>query len=134
MLATAFSWSAFAACPSLENGSAQERKTVARVTAIPEVKAWLALVSTNADAHAAFIPDPVARRAIDGHCYWEIAIYSDEGSHFHLWNTFFVSATGNRLRVADSDGNSLSIKEWRADNQRSSDAKQESPASKFLNR
>ena len=113
ILAATYSWSSLAACPSLENSSALEQKTLARVTAIPEVKAWLALVTTNPDAHPAFIPDPVARRNIDGHCYWEIAVYSDEGSHLYLWNTFFVSATGNRLWVADSEGNPLSIKGWR---------------------
>ncbi len=108
-----FAWPALAACSALTSGSEQERGAFSRIMAISEVKAWLSHISSRPNVHAAFVPAE-GTQVIAGRCYWKITLYSDEGSHLHLWNTFFVSATGNGVLIVDNDGNPLSVRHWRS--------------------
>src|SRR5436190_22638030 len=64
-------------------------KAVHRLQTLRTVMDWQDLVSESG-ATPAFMPPADWQIEVDGRCYWSIGLYSDEGTHFHLWHNYLV--------------------------------------------
>ena len=95
--------SAQAECGQKGGQSSESYKNaVQRLQALPAVMDWQDQV-TESGSTAKFLPPADWQIEMDGRCYWSIGLYSDEGTHFHLWRNYLVSADGVVLEEVDDD-------------------------------
>jgi hypothetical protein len=99
-------WSAQAlACSSVDQKSMVYRKAVKKVQALPEFKAWQQYIEAHPPARIALDIQPAVQQVrIEGECYTPVTLYSDEETHFHRWNTFFVGSRTNKVLIENAEG------------------------------
>jgi hypothetical protein len=100
---------AVAACDEVAEGSKSYDKAVAQVRALPEFKSWLKYVSDHPGVKAVTMPSVDKQSLVRGRCYWSVTAYSDEGTHLHRWNTFYVSVGGKSILVENPEGEAVSL-------------------------
>jgi hypothetical protein len=77
-------------CSERAEGSPSYEAAVREIQRLPEVRAWQRYVAERPPAKVALLPVVDKQYLIQGRCYWSVTLYSDEGTHFHRWNTFYV--------------------------------------------
>jgi hypothetical protein len=88
---------------SASQSSEAYAKAVRRLQSIPAVMDWQDLVSESGST-AKFLPPADWQVEIEGRCYWSVGLYSDEGTHFHLWHNYLVGTDGEIFKEADDEG------------------------------
>lgn len=108
------------ACPAMaiDVHSKLYQKALAQITELPEYKSWALTISKTEGVHVAFDPNPPEEQVlILRRCYIPITLYSDEGTHLHRWNTFYVSVKHNQVLVEDNSGEDpITLSAWRRSN------------------
>lgn len=95
--------SAYAECEhSASQSSEAYAKAVRRLQSLPAVMDWQDMVSESGST-AKFLPPADWQIEVDGRCYWSVGLYSDEGTHFHLWHNYLVGTDGEVLQEAGED-------------------------------
>ena len=80
------------ACPTIDVKSALYDIALATVMKLPEFQSWVAEISKKSGAHVAIDSLPPERQILIARiCFVPITLYSDEGTHLHNWNTFYVN-------------------------------------------
>lgn len=94
-------------CRVPEDGSSPLRRTIARVKYLAETEAWeRAAMKTAAVQYVLLLDSPLRRGK---RCYWPVQARAGG----ELWNTFYVTALGDRVLVVGSDGDLLTLEAWR---------------------
>lgn len=84
------------------------RRALLKVKYLPETEAWeLEARKRSAVQFTLSLDQPLER---EGRCFWPIEVRGGDA----LWNTFYATATGDRLMVAAPGGKLLSLEDWRA--------------------
>ena len=73
-----------------------------RVATLSEFQSWLAAVKSRPGVKAMFGTHIDKQVRTRGKCYWSVSVYSDEGSHLSLWQTFLVPVDGGVVLKRDS--------------------------------
>jgi len=105
---------ALAQCDEVAAGSASYAMAIDRIRALPEFKAWASHVAGQPGVKAVTFPAMDRQHLIGGRCYWSVSAYSDEVTHLHRWNTFYLSLDGKQTMVMDMEGAPISLDKWRA--------------------
>lgn len=106
--------SAAAACGTVPVVSRPYDEAWRQVKRLPEFKSWQAYVARHPPARIVFgLGHTVQQLEVGKECFTPVTIYSDEGTHFHRWNTFLVGARSKRLLVMNLEGDPVSLREWR---------------------
>lgn len=80
-------------CLAITTDDPSYEAAVERVTSMPMVKEWIALLDSQSRmALGGFALDKT--EFIEGMCYWSIALYESEPTHLHLWKIFRVDIKG----------------------------------------
>jgi hypothetical protein len=102
------------ACSERAEGSRSWEDAVRQVERLTEVKGWRRYVSERPPAKVVYLPAVDKQSLIAGQCYWSVTLYSDEGTHLHRWNTFYVGVGRKDILVNDyTGGEPLSLERWR---------------------
>ena len=102
------------ACSERAEDSPSWDAALRRLDQLPEVAAWARYVSQTPGVKAVLSPAVDKQSLITGRCYWSVTLYSDEGTHLHRWNTFYVSVDGDEILVDDvTGGEPVSLASWR---------------------
>jgi len=86
------------------------------VSAIPEVKAWTKHIEKKTSGKSRVVLRPSETPNLkEGKEYWSVAFFEDNGSYYHLWQSFLVSLDGGTVLIegADPSESPLSLEEWR---------------------
>ena len=63
-------------------------------------------------------------RLLNGRCYQEVAIYVNLGDHLEKWLVLLIDTSNKVSKVLNSDGDYVSLREWRSQLQRTKQSKQ----------
>jgi hypothetical protein len=105
--------SAAARAECTQNGAQSSEsyaKAVHRLQTLPAVMDWQDAVSESG-ATPKFLPPADWQIEVDGRCYWSIGLYSDEGTHFHLWHNYLVDADGTTVLKEANDDEPLALRQ-----------------------
>jgi hypothetical protein len=87
------------------------------VSAIPEVKAWAKHIEKQTSGKSRVVLRPSDTVNLkEGKEYWSVAFFEDNGSYYHLWQSFLVSLDGGTVLVESATEPSESpqtLEEWR---------------------
>jgi hypothetical protein len=108
---------AHSACPPVTLESPQYAKATRIVQQLPEFKEWQRYVAEHPPSKIILgVESFVKSVPIEGRCFVSVSIYSDEETHLHRWNTFYVSLQSRRILVQDLEGEAVSLRAWRRSN------------------
>ncbi len=93
---------------NVDRASESYVKAVHRLQTLPAVIDWQDAV-TESGSTPKFLPPADWQIELDGRCYWSIGLYSDEGTHFHLWHNYLVDANSAEVLKEVDDGEPLAL-------------------------
>jgi hypothetical protein len=101
-------------CPTTPAQSREYRQAWRAVERIAEFKAWRSYVAAHPPARIVTMPERSPQQVeIRGKCFTSITVYSDEGTHLHRWNTFYVQVPSGTVLVGSPEGEPITLREWR---------------------
>ena len=96
-------------------------QAIARLMALPELKAWSEQIEkkSGGKAHGAVIEDDPAPRVLDGKPYYQLSFVENQKDRIHRRASFLVAQQGDDVLVEDdAKGTVESLPEWRRNIQR----------------
>jgi hypothetical protein len=96
-----------AGCPVPDDGTSL-RRGLLKVKYLPETEAWEREAGKAATVQYVLLVGSAQR--VGKHCYWPVQARAGG----ELWNTFYVTARGERVLVAAPTGKLLTLEDWRA--------------------
>ena len=96
-----------AGCEVPDDGTSL-RRGLLKVKHLAETEAWEREAAKSATVQYVLLVDSAQR--VGKHCYWPV----EARAGGELWNTFYVTARGERVLVAVPGGKRLTLEAWRA--------------------
>jgi len=94
-------------CRVPDDGGTPLRRAVTKVKVLAETEAWeRAAMKTAAVQYVLSVDAP---RRQGKRCYWPVEARAGD----QVWNTFYVTASGDRVLVAGPGGKLLTLDAWR---------------------
>ena len=90
-----------------DDGSTPLRRAVMKVKYLAETEAWERAAMKTATVQYVLSID--APRRHGKQCYWPVQARAGD----QVWNTFYVTALGDRVLVAGSGGKLMTLEDWR---------------------
>ncbi len=83
------------------------RRGLLKVKYLPETEAWEREAGKTATVQYVLLVG--SARRLGKHCYWPVEARAGGA----VWNTFYVTARGERVRVDTPGGEPLTLEAWR---------------------
>lgn len=88
----------------------------AALMALPELKAWSALIekNTNGKAHGGLLEYDPTPRKLNGKNYWQFSFVENSAESALRWESFLVSSSDDEILVEDGQNDEvISLARWR---------------------
>lgn len=95
-------------CLAIATDAASYRAAVERVTSMPMVKKWIALL--NSQSHMSLGGHVLDKTEfIEGNCYWSISLYESTPTQLRLWKIFRVDIKRKNIFIMNDEGDYVLI-------------------------